>query len=99
MANEPMPINEFLALLAKTGGLADSQVFGINVIVEICNNLHMKRLDAGLSVREFAGILGVSPSTILRWEGGEFNPPIRKLAEIIYRLDEWEDSNEPNRRK
>lgn len=59
MANEPMPINEFLSLLARTGGLSDSQVFGINVIVEICDNLH-----------------------------------IRKLAEIIYRLNEWEDNHE-----
>lgn len=94
MANEPMPINEFLSLLARTGGLSDSQVFGINVIVEICDNLHMKRLNANLSVREFAKISGVSPSTVLRWESGEFNPPIRKLAEIIYRLNEWEDNHE-----
>lgn len=91
--NKPMLINDFLARLAQAAGLSESQMFGIHVIAEICNNLHMKRLDAGLSVREFAGILGVSPSTVLRWEDGEFNPPIRKFAEIIYKLEEWEDSN------
>lgn len=39
MTNEPMLINDFLARLAQAAGLSESQMFGIHVIAEICNNL------------------------------------------------------------
>ncbi len=32
------------------------------------------RLSAGISLREFAGTLGVDASTLLRWERGERKP-------------------------
>jgi DNA-binding transcriptional regulator YiaG len=51
------------------------------------------RLAAGLSLREIAADLGVSPSTVLRWERGERRPRTQAAARYGHRLEELMESS------
>ena len=54
------------------------------------------RHSAGLSLREVATAVGVSPTTVLRWEDGEARPTGRRAlayAEMLERL------TQPSRRR
>lgn len=49
--------------------------------------LHSARIAADLSQQDAAELLGVSQSTISRWEWGEVEPGVTRAAELLALLE------------
>lgn len=54
---------------------------------EITALIIKERLKRGLNQKQFAELLGVSQPVVSKWESGGYNFTIRKLAEIMARLN------------
>ena len=50
-------------------------------------HIKKRRLELGLTQKQVANALGVNPWTVLNWETGQHQPPIRSIPGILAFLD------------
>ncbi len=65
-----------------TRGLPDLEVESLIIMARISAKIERRRLDMGLTQKEFAEFLGVSQSMISKWESREYNFTVKSLTEI-----------------
>ena len=73
-------------------GLFEDSVEGEDILAaqilgEISAAIVKKRLELGMTQKEFAKYVGVSQGMVSRWEGGDYNFTIRNLVELSTKLD------------
>lgn len=74
-----LPIGALLDELTK--GLSESDVQEIDNLSTISSEITAKRLEMGMSQKEFAKYMGVTQAMVSKWESGNYNfalSPIRK---------------------
>ena len=54
--------------------------------MEINEEFHERRINAGLTQQEVANMAGVRQSTVSRFEGGQMSPTIRTLFKMVRAL-------------
>jgi len=69
-----------------TEGLLQNDVKSIMELAKISAKLEMKRIDLGMTQKEFANFMGVSQSMVSKWESREYNFTISSLNEICDKI-------------
>ena len=69
-----------------TAGYSKSEVKSISELAKISARLEMKRLDLGMTQKEFAVFMGVSQGMVSKWESREYNFTISTLNEICDKI-------------
>ena len=69
-----------------TEGLTKSEIKSIIELAKISARLEMKRLDLGMTQKEFAQFMGVSQGMISKWESRDYNFTITTLNEICEKI-------------
>ena len=80
-----LPISALLEAVAENLSAAD--IVASKEMAHIANQIVTWRLEHNLTQSEFAKQLGVTQGTIAKWENGDFNFTIKKLAEISCKID------------
>lgn len=78
-------INELLNMFSDSLGPAD--VLSSKLMAQVSSAVTNERLRLQMSQQEFAGHIGVPQSLVSRWEHGDYNFSIRKISEIMAKLD------------
>lgn len=85
MSVKPMKLSEALADLAQDLSLAD--VIAAKLQAKIAIAITKKRLEYGMTQKEFAKKLNVSQGMISKWESEDYNFTIESLAQIAEKLE------------
>ena len=78
-------MNDLLKLLTKN--ISDSDLLAAYKLSEISMAITRERVSRNMSQQEFAEFMGVSQGMVSKWENGDYNFTIEKLAEIASKLD------------
>lgn len=78
-------IDELLALFSES--LTPADIISAKLMSQISSAITSERLHLHLSQKEFANHIGATQSLISRWECGDYNFSINKIAEIAAKLD------------
>ena len=73
-------INDLLALFEDT--LSPSDVLAAKLIAQVSTSITKERIKLHMSQQEFSEHIHASQSLISRWEHGEYNFSLKKIAEI-----------------
>ncbi len=79
-------LNEAKSTNWITEGLLKNDVKSIMELAKISAKLEMKRIDLGMTQKEFAKYMGVSQSMVSKWESREYNFTISSLIEICEKI-------------
>lgn len=79
------PIAELLD--AISANLSDIEILSALVQSDISLSITSERIQRGMTQAEFAEFMGVQQSQVSKWENGDYNFTIKKLAEIATKLD------------
>ena len=85
MSVKPMKLSEALADLAQDFSLAD--VIATKLQAKIAIAITKKRLEYGMTQKEFAKKLNVSQGMVSKWESEDYNFTIESLAQIELNLE------------
>ena len=85
MSVKPMKLSEALADLAQDFSLAD--VIATKLQAKIAIAITKKRLEYGMTQKEFAKKLNVSQGMVSKWESEDYNFTIESLAQIAEKLE------------
>lgn len=80
-----LPISALLEAMAENLSAAD--IVASKEMAHIANQIVTWRLQHNLTQSELAERLGVTQGTVAKWENGDFNFTIKKLAEISCKLN------------
>lgn len=80
-----LPISALFETLAES--LTASEIIASVSKANIANQIVEARLSRGETQAEFAQLFRIKQSTISKWENGDYNFTIDKLAEIAAKLD------------
>lgn len=69
-----------------TEGISKAEVKSTIELAKISARLEMKRLDLGMTQKEFADYMGVSQGMVSKWESREYNFTITTLNELCEKL-------------
>lgn len=58
-----------------------------DVLYEISTFLFKIRTDTGMSKKDFAKVLGITPSMVSKYESGEYNFSLRQLCSLCDKLN------------
>lgn len=64
-----------------------SDINGSRYLGKISAAIVRKRIEMGMTQKQFSQYLGVSQGMVSKWEGGDYNFTIRALAEIAEKLN------------
>lgn len=78
-------MNDLLKLL--TENISDSDLLAAYKLSEISMAITRERISRNMNQQEFAEFMGVSQGMVSKWENGDYNFTIEKLAEIASKLD------------
>ncbi len=67
--------------------LDSSDMIEAKLMSQVSTAIVKERIRLGMNQTEFAKYLGVQQSMVSRWENGDYNFTLRKLAEISAKLD------------
>ena len=67
--------------------LDSSDIIEAKLMSQVSTAIVKERIRLGMNQTEFAKYLGVQQSMVSRWENGDYNFALRKLAEISAKLD------------
>ena len=85
MNNNKCDIHDLLDLFSET--LVASEVLSSKLISQISSTITKERIKLRMNQKEFAKHIGVTQSEISRWEHGDYNFSLKKIAEIAEKLD------------
>ena len=72
---------------ALTSSLPANEIVAAACQSKISFQISKRRVDMGMTQSDFADYMGVSQGTVSKWENGDFNFTIEKLADIACKLD------------
>ena len=75
---------EMLSLFEDCVDISD--VISSKCMSDLSSLIVEKRLDLGLTQKQFAEYVHVSQAMVSKWEGGDYNFSIKELAELAERL-------------
>lgn len=82
--NNQRGIEDLLNLFSDS--LSPADVLTSKLMAQISSSITAERLRLNLSQSQFASLINASQSLVSRWESGDYNFSIRKLAEIACEL-------------
>ena len=83
--NKVRTVDDLFALFADV--LSPADVLSAKLMGQISSAITKERLDLNLTQKEFASHIDATQSLVSRWERGDYNFSINKLAEIASKLD------------
>lgn len=81
----PASLEDLLSLFEET--LAPADVLSAKAMSEASRSITSERLRLNMNQKDFAEYIHVKQSQVSRWESGQYNFSIHKLAEIASALD------------
>jgi len=72
---------------AISGGLTKADVYRTEILSAIAVNVFKKRVELDMGQKAFAEYMGVSQSMVSKWESGDFNISVEKIAELCEKLE------------
>ncbi len=78
-------IDELLSLFSET--LSPADVLSAKLMAQFSNAVTAKRLKLNMSQKDFAKHIDATQSLISRWECGDYNFSLNKIAEVAAKLD------------
>lgn len=66
--------------------LSDEEKAEADLLAEIAVQIHRKRMELGLSQKDFAKVTGVSQAMVSKWERGDYNFSVQTLARVFSKL-------------
>lgn len=69
-----------------TEGMTEEDAALALMSVDVSVSIASKRIDMGLTQKEFSEYMGVSQAMVSKWEGGEANFTLKTLAQIAAKL-------------
>ena len=78
-------IDELFSLFSET--LTPADILSAKLISQFSNAITSERLKMNMSQKDFATYIGATQSLISRWECGDYNFTLNKIAEIAAKLD------------
>ena len=81
----PNNIEDLLSLFSET--LTPADVLSAKLMAQFSNAITSERLNLNMSQKDFAKHINATQSLISRWECGDYNFSINKIAEIAAKLD------------
>lgn len=67
-------------------GLKEQEIKQIKELATISAKIQLKRVELGMTQKEFAQKMGVSQGMVSKWESGEYNFTINTINDICERL-------------
>ncbi|MEE0172782.1 MAG: helix-turn-helix transcriptional regulator [Dorea formicigenerans] len=83
--NKVCTVDDLFALFADV--LSPADVLSAKLMGQISSAITKERLDLNLTQKEFASYIDATQSLVSRWERGDYNFSINKIAEIASKLD------------
>lgn len=77
--------NNFIDTLADS--LSRSDIIEITLSNKIVCAIMQYRVEKGMSRKDFAEYMGVSPATVSKWESGDYNFNIKTLSQLCEKLE------------
>ena len=68
-------------------GISEAEAKSLVELAKISAQIERKRLDLGMTQKEFAEFMEVSQGMVSKWESRDYNFTIRSLNEICHKLD------------
>lgn len=84
MMDSKVELYEMLSLFEDCVDISD--VISSKCMSDLSSSIVEKRLDLGLTQKQFAEYVHVSQAMVSKWEGGDYNFSIKELAELAERL-------------
>ena len=75
------------ALSALSANMSDEDLLYAGIAADIAHAITSKRIDSGLTQKEFADRLGKSQALVSKWENADCNFTLKSLVEIAQKLD------------
>lgn len=82
---KPLPISALLEQMAE--GISAQEILAAAQKASIAEQITSWRIQHGMNQTEFAKFIGTTQPTVSKWEDGNFNFTIEKLAEIACKLN------------
>ena len=82
--NKVCTVDDLFALFADV--LSPADVLSAKLMGQISSAITKERLDLNLTQKEFASYIDATQSLVSRWERGDYNFSINKIAEIASKL-------------
>lgn len=86
-----MGIEEKLASAKTTNwiseGISEAEIKTTVELAKISAKIERRRIDMGMTQKEFADYMGVTQGMVSKWESREYNFTIRTLNEICKKID------------
>lgn len=79
------PVDELLELFVES--LSASEILTSKLMAQISSAITKERIKRRMNQEAFAKYLGVTQSEVSRWESGNYNFSIKKVAEIAVKLN------------
>ena len=77
--------NNFIDILADS--LSRNDIIEITLSNKIVYAIMQYRVEKGMSRKDFAEYMGVSPATVSKWESGDYNFNIKTLSQLCEKLE------------
>lgn len=85
MTKKSVGMDKLLELFQDHISVAD--VLSARGMSEISSAIAKRRLELGMTQKDFAEYMGVSQAMVSKWEGGDYNFSVKSLAEVAEKLD------------
>lgn len=69
-----------------TGGLSKAEIKTTVELAKISASIEQKRVEMGMTQKEFAEYMGVTQSMVSKWESREYNFTVKSLNEVCEKL-------------
>ncbi|WP_022766636.1 helix-turn-helix domain-containing protein [Butyrivibrio sp. XPD2006] len=91
MKGEKMGIQDKIARAKETNwltdGLSKAEMKSIVELAQISSKIERRRIEMGMTQKEFAVYMGVSQGMVSKWESRDYNFTIKSLNEICSKID------------
>ncbi len=78
-------LDDLLNLFDET--LSASDILAAKALAEVSGSIVSRRMEMGMTQKEFSKYLGVSQSMVSKWESTDYNFTVKALADIAAKLD------------
>ena len=83
--NKTYTVDDLFALFADT--LSPADVLAAKLMGQVSSAITKERLNLNLTQKDFASYINATQSLVSRWEQGDYNFSINKIAEIASKLN------------
>ena len=83
--NKTYTVDDLFALFADT--LSPADVLAAKLMGQVSSVITKERLNLNLTQKDFASYINATQSLVSRWEQGDYNFSINKIAEIASKLN------------